>query len=64
MSDRLQVVVGQFCEFRHALRNAGIEADLHVFESHGSFFGAPEDDESMAEQVRFIERKLGVAEPA
>jgi acetyl esterase/lipase len=44
-----------------ALRRAGVEADLHVFEAmpHGGFFGAPEDDESMDEQVRFVERALG-----
>lgn len=40
-----------------ALRRAGIEAELHVFEamSHAGFFGrAPEDRELVAEQVRFI----------
>lgn len=44
-----------------ALRKAGVRADLHVFEAmpHGGFFGAPEDAESMAEQLRFIDEVLG-----
>jgi len=39
-----------------ALRRAGIEAELHVWEAmpHGGFFGAPEDQEVLAEQARFI----------
>ena len=38
------------------LRNAGVVADLHVFEAmpHGGFFGAPEDDDMAAEVRRFI----------
>ena len=34
--------------FHRALRRAGLQADLHVFEAmpHGGFFGAPEDAES------------------
>lgn len=45
-----------------ALRRAGIEAELHVFEAmpHGGFFGkAPEDQELLAEHVRFIDTHLG-----
>ncbi|RLK56393.1 acetyl esterase/lipase [Stenotrophomonas rhizophila] len=44
-----------------ALRRAGIEADLHVFEAmpHAGFRGAPEDAEVLAEQVRFITERLG-----
>jgi acetyl esterase/lipase len=44
-----------------SLRKAGVRADLHVFEAmpHGGFFGAPEDFESMAEQLRFVEEVLG-----
>lgn len=40
------------------LRLAGISADLHVFEAmpHGGFFGAPEDEELMGEQILFIKR--------
>lgn len=45
-----------------ALRRAGVEAELHVWEAmpHGGFFGgAPEDAEAMAEQVRFVDAHLG-----
>jgi acetyl esterase/lipase len=44
-----------------ALRKAGIEADLHVWEAmpHGGFFGAPEDAEVLAEQAKFIRKRLG-----
>jgi epsilon-lactone hydrolase len=40
-----------------ALRAAGVEAELHVFEAmpHGGFFGAPEDDELDAEVRRFVD---------
>jgi acetyl esterase/lipase len=40
-----------------ALRAAGIEAELHVFEAmpHGGFSGAPEDAEASAEARRFID---------
>jgi acetyl esterase/lipase len=43
-----------------ALRRAGIEADLHVFEAmpHGGFRGAPEDREAICEQLKFIARHL------
>jgi acetyl esterase/lipase len=43
-----------------ALLRAGIPAELHVWEAmpHGGFFGAPEDDEVTAEQVRFIHHWL------
>ena len=38
------------------LREAGVEAELHVFEAmpHGGFFGAPEDEELAAEVRRFL----------
>jgi acetyl esterase/lipase len=44
-----------------ALRRAGVEAELHVFEAmpHGGFSGAPEDAEILAEQIRFIDQHLG-----
>jgi len=44
-----------------SLRKAGIRADLHVFEAmpRGRFSGAPEDVESMAEQLRFVDEVLG-----
>jgi acetyl esterase/lipase len=43
-----------------ALRRAGIEAELHVWEGmpHGGFFGAPEDQEVLGEQARFITNRL------
>jgi len=43
------------------LRKAGIRADLRVFEAmpRGRFSGAPEDVESMAEQLRFVDEVLG-----
>jgi acetyl esterase/lipase len=48
--------------FHRALRRAGIEAELHVWEAmpHGGFFGAPEDKEVYEEQSSFIKRKLRV----
>jgi epsilon-lactone hydrolase len=44
-----------------ALRRAGVSAELHVFEAmpHGGFAGAPEDAESLAEQIRFVDQHLG-----
>ena len=46
-----------------ALRKAGIEAELHVWEAmpHGGFFGAPEDAEVLAEQASFIRKRLGAS---
>jgi monoterpene epsilon-lactone hydrolase len=43
-----------------ALLRAGVEAELHVWEAmpHGGFFGAPEDQEVLAEQARFIAKWL------
>lgn len=48
--------------FHRALRRAGIESELHVWEAmpHGGFFGAPEDKEAYEEQSQFIRRKLGL----
>ena len=44
-----------------ALRHAGVEAELHVFEAmpHIGFSGAPEDEELRAEEVRFLDKHLG-----
>jgi len=49
-----------------ALRMAGIEAELHVWEAmpHGGFFGAPEDQEVFEEQARFIRKHLSLPHPA
>jgi monoterpene epsilon-lactone hydrolase len=43
-----------------ALRRAGLEAELHVWEAmpHGGFFGAPEDQEVITEQARFMRQHL------
>jgi acetyl esterase/lipase len=43
------------------LRDAGVEAELHVFEArpHGGFGGAPEDLEVFTELRRFLDRQLG-----
>ena len=44
-----------------ALRRAGIEAELHVFEAmpHGGFGGvSPEDREALAEIAAFLARHL------
>jgi acetyl esterase/lipase len=43
-----------------ALLRAGIEAELHVWEAmpHSGFFGAPEDEEVLAEHFRFIMKRL------
>ena len=43
-----------------ALRRAGIEADLNVWEAmpHAGFFGAPEDTESTADQLLFLDGHL------
>jgi acetyl esterase/lipase len=40
------------------LRNAGVDAELHVFEAmpHGGFGGAPEDRELAAELRRFLDK--------
>jgi acetyl esterase/lipase len=56
------VFLSNTVRMHRALRRAGLEAELHVFEAmpHGGFFGAaPEDGELMAEQIRFIEKNLG-----
>lgn len=43
-----------------ALRRAGVEAELHVFEAmpHGGFMGTPEDAELEAEVARFVSARL------
>jgi monoterpene epsilon-lactone hydrolase len=48
-----------------ALLRAGVEAELHVWEAmpHAGFLGmgAPEDQEVIGEQVRYIRQRLGAA---
>ncbi|MFD5755089.1 alpha/beta hydrolase, partial [Streptomyces sp. NPDC127044] len=43
-----------------ALRRAGIEAQLDLWEAmpHGGFFGAPEDQEVLEVQARFLTTRL------
>jgi hypothetical protein len=45
------------------MRKAGIDADLHVWEAmpHAGFFGAPEDQEVLEEQARYIRKRLGAS---
>ena len=47
-----------------ALRRAGVDAELHVWEAmpHVLFFGAPEEDEVYAEQVAFLLRYISKPE--
>ena len=50
-----------------ALRAAGIDAELHVWEAagHGGFLGmAPEDEDRFAELRRFAERHWSAATEA
>lgn len=46
--------------FHRKLRDAGVEAELHVWEGmpHGGFFGAPEDAEMGVELRRFLAKHL------
>jgi len=46
-----------------AMRKAGIDADLHVWEAmpHAGFFGAPEDQEVLEEQARYIRKRLNAS---
>jgi acetyl esterase/lipase len=51
------VFLSNTVRMHRALRNAGIEAELHVWEAmpHGGFGGAPEDEELAAEFRRFVQ---------
>jgi len=55
------VLLSDTVRLHRALRRAGVEADLHVFEAmpHIGFSGAPEDEELRAEEVRFLDKHLG-----
>lgn len=54
------VFLSNTVRMHRALLEAGIEAELHVWEAmpHGGFFGAPEDQEVLAAQARFVRRRL------
>lgn len=60
------VFLSNSARIHRALRKAGIEAELHVWEAmpHGGFGGAPEDLEMKAEFSRFLARVAGWAEPS
>ena len=48
-----------------ALRSAGVDAQLHVWEAmpHGGFGGAPEDQEMRIEFAHFLSKHAGWAKP-
>lgn len=54
------VFLSNTVRMHRALLDAGIEAELHVWEGmpHGGFFGAPEDQEVLAAQARFLRGRL------
>ena len=54
------VFLSNTVRMHRALLKAGIEAELHVWEAmpHGGFFGAPEDQEVLAQQASFIRKRL------
>jgi acetyl esterase/lipase len=60
ISGTRDLLLSNTVRLHRALRKAGAEADLHVFEAmpHGGFFGAPEDQDATEEQIRFIDRVL------
>lgn len=51
------VFLSNAVRMHRALRKAGVEVELHIFEGmpHGGFFGAPEDQEMAAEIRRFVD---------
>jgi acetyl esterase/lipase len=60
ISGTRDILLSSTVQFHRALRKAGIQAELHVFEAmpHGGFGGAPEDAELVQEEMRFIDRVL------
>jgi acetyl esterase/lipase len=56
------VFLSNAVRMHRALRNAGIAAELHVWEAmpHGGFGGAPEDMELMLETVCFMKKYWGM----
>ena len=60
------VFLSNSARIHRALRKAGIEAELHVWEAmpHGGFGGAPEDQEMRVEFAHFLARHAGWAKPA
>jgi acetyl esterase/lipase len=59
------VFLSNSARIHRALRKAGIDAELHVWEAmpHGGFGGAPEDEEMRVEFARFLAKHAGWARP-
>jgi acetyl esterase/lipase len=59
------VFLSNSARIHRALRKAGIEAELHVWEAmpHGGFGGAPEDHEMRVEFAHFLAKHAGWARP-
>jgi monoterpene epsilon-lactone hydrolase len=59
------VFLSNSARIHRALRKAGIDAELHVWEAmpHGGFGGAPEDQEFRDEFAHFLARHAGWAKP-
>lgn len=66
VSSTRDAVLSATALFHRALRRAGREADLHVFEAlpHGFWFSVaiPESREALAEMAQFFTRHLGIAD--
>jgi monoterpene epsilon-lactone hydrolase len=60
------VFLSNSARIHRALRKAGIDAELHVWEAmpHGGFGGAPEDDEMRVEFAHFLAKHAGWARPS
>lgn len=59
------VFLSNSARIHRALRKAGIDAELHVWEAmpHGGFGGAPEDQEMRVEFAHFLAKHAGWAAP-
>jgi len=59
------VFLSNSARIHRALRKAGIDAELHVWEAmpHGGFGGAPEDQEMRVEFAHFLSKHAGWAKP-
>jgi epsilon-lactone hydrolase len=59
------VFLSNSARIHRALRKAGIDAELHVWEAmpHGGFGGAPEDQEMRVEFAHFLSKYAGWAKP-
>jgi monoterpene epsilon-lactone hydrolase len=59
------VFLSNSARMHRALRKAGLEAELHVWEAmpHGGFGGAPEDQEMRVEFAHFLSKHAGWAKP-